>query len=193
MADRVDFAKVTVGRLGENAPGMPAFKNQKRNMVDHLQKDALNEQSRKIGVGVWVYDGRVALGYVTPAAYSVNKMRIRNERSCKGTERFPCNTIPALLIGQLATHEEYERRGVSKMTAAWATKMAMELSKVVGCRMVVVHPHGDVVGRCEKQKLKKISENSSVMYLDVKGGWPGPVSDPSQRPAYRSGRRRPRL
>ena len=54
MADRVDFAKVTVGRLDENAPGMPAFKNQKRNMVNHLQKDALNEQNRKIGVGLGV-------------------------------------------------------------------------------------------------------------------------------------------
>ena len=120
-------------------------------------------------------------------------MRIRNERSCKGTERFPYNTIPALLIGQLATHEEYERRGVGKMMVAWATKMAIELSKVVCCRMVVVHPHGDVVGRCEKQKLKKISGNPPVMHLDVKGGWPGPVSDPSQRPADQSGRHRPRL
>ena len=70
--------------------------------------------------------------------------------------------------------------------------MAIELSEVVGCRMVVVHPHGDVVGRCEKQKLKKISENPPVMHLDVKGGWPGPVSDPSQRPADRFGRQ-PRL
>ena len=119
MADRVDFAKVTVGRLDENAPGMPAFKNQKRNMVNHLQKDALNEQNRKIGATrVRVYDDRIALGYVTPATYYINKMRIRNDRSCKGTERFPYNTIPALLIGQLATHEEYERRGVGKMTAA---------------------------------------------------------------------------
>ena len=54
MADHVDFAVVTVGRLDENAPGMPAFKNQKRNMVNHLQKDALNEQNRKIGVGLGV-------------------------------------------------------------------------------------------------------------------------------------------
>ena len=170
MADRVDFAKVTVGRLDENAPGMPAFKNQKPNMVDHLQKDALNEQNRKIGAArVRAYDGRVALGYVTPAAYSVNMMRIRSDRSYEGTERFPPNTIPALSIGQLATREEYERRGVGKMAAAWATKMAIELSKVVGCRMVVVHSDGDVAGRCEKQKLKKISENPPVIAFGRQG------------------------
>lgn len=98
---------------------MPVFKNQKRNMVDHLQKDALNEQNRKIGATrVRVYDDRIALGYVTPATYYINKMRIRNDRSCKGTERFPYNTIPALLIGHLATHEEYERWEVGKMMAA---------------------------------------------------------------------------
>lgn len=53
MADHIDFAKVTVGRLDENPPGIPTFKNQKRVMVDHLQKDALNEQNQKIGT-TWV-------------------------------------------------------------------------------------------------------------------------------------------
>lgn len=110
MADHIDFAKVTVGRLDENTPGIPTFKNQKRIMVDHLQKDALNEQNQKIGTTwVWAYDDRVALGYVTLAAYSVNKRYLENDRKYTGTEQFPYGTIPALLIGQLATHEEYER------------------------------------------------------------------------------------
>lgn len=33
---------------------------------------------------------------------------------------------------------------------AWATKMAIELSKIVSCRMVTVHPYDDVVGWYEK-------------------------------------------
>lgn len=194
MADHIDFAKVTVGRLDENTLGIPTFKNQKRVMVDHLQKDALNEQNRKIGTTwVWAYDDRVALGYVTLAAYSVNKRYLENDRKYTGTEQFPYGTIPALLIGQLATHEEYERQGVGKRMVAWATKAAMDLSKIVGCRMVVVHPYDDVVGWYEKQKFKKVSENLAIMYLDIKGGWSGPVSDLSQRPAGQSGRHRPRL
>lgn len=76
---------------------------------------------------------------------------------------------------------------------AWATKVAMDLSKIVGCRMVVVHPYNNVVGWYKKQKFKKVSGNLAVMYLDIKGGWSGPVSDLSQRPAGQSGRHRPRL
>lgn len=171
MADRIDFAKVRVGHLDENTPGIPAFKNQKHVMVDHLQKDALSEQNRKIGtIWVWVYDDRVVLGYVTLAAYSINKRHFENDRNYAGTEQFPYGTIPALLIGQLATHEEYERQGVGKRMVAWAVKTAIELSKIVGCRMVAVHPYDDVVGWYEKQKFKKVSGKLTVMYLDIKGG-----------------------
>ena len=54
MADQIDFAKVVIGRLGKDTPGISAFKNQKPAMVDHLQKDALNEQRRKMGT-TWVW------------------------------------------------------------------------------------------------------------------------------------------
>lgn len=69
----------------------------------------------------------------------------------------------------------------------------MDLSKIVGCRMVVVHPYDDVVGWYEKQKFKKVSGNLPIMYFDVKGGWSGPTPDPSQRPTGQSGRHWPRL
>ncbi|MCG8626431.1 MAG: GNAT family N-acetyltransferase [Proteobacteria bacterium] len=171
MADQIDFAKVVIWRLDENTPGISVFKNQKRVMVDHLQKDALNEQNRKMGTTwVWVYGGRVVLGYVTLTAYSINKKHFENDRNYAGTEQFPYGTIPALLIGQLATHEEYERQGVGKRMVAWATKMAIDLSKIVGCRMVAVHPYDDVAGWYEKQKFKKVSGNLTIMYLDI-GGW----------------------
>ena len=122
-----------------------------------------------------MYDDRDALGYVTLAAYSINKRHVVNDRNYAGTDQFRYGAIPALLIGQLATHEEYERQGVGKRMVAWATKVAMDLSKIVGCRMVVAHPYDDVVGWYEKQKFKKVSGNLAIMYLDVKGGWPGPV------------------
>ena len=99
MADKIDFAKVRVERLENATPGILTFKNQKRIMVDHLQKDALSEQNRKIGTSwVWVYDERVVLGYVTLAAHSIKKVYVKNDRNYAGTEQFPYGTIPALLI-----------------------------------------------------------------------------------------------
>lgn len=169
MADQIDFAKVVISRLGKNTPGISTFKNQKRDMVDHLQRDALNEQKRKIGTTwVWVYDDHIALGYITLAAYSINKKYIQNNQDYAEAGQFPYGTVPALLIGQLATHKEYERQGVGKRMIAWAIKMAIDLSKMAGCRMVALHSYDDVVGWYEKQKFRKVSTKQTIMYLDIK-------------------------
>ena len=168
MAGRTGFAKVAVKRLGKDTPGISMFKNQKRGMVDHLQRDALNEQKRKMGTTrVWAYGDRIALGYITLAAYSVSKKYVQNDRDYTTAEQFPYGTVPALLIGQLATHREHERQGVGKRMIAWAIKTATELSKVMGCRMVALHSYDDVVGWYEKQKFRRVSTRQTIMYLDI--------------------------
>ena len=47
MTDDVDFAKVTLACLGKNTPGVDTFKNRKKSMVTHLQKDALAIKNKK--------------------------------------------------------------------------------------------------------------------------------------------------
>lgn len=136
-------------------------------MVDHLQRDALNEQ--KIGTAwVWVYDDHIVLEYITLAAYSISKKYIQNSQECAEAKQFPYGTVPALLIGQLATHKEYECQGVAKRMIAWAIKMAIDLSKMAGCMMVALHSYDDVVGWYGKQKFRKVSTKQTVMYLDIK-------------------------
>lgn len=169
MSDQIDYDQVMIRRLGKNTPGISTFKNQKQAMVDHLQRDELNEQKQKIGTTwVWVYNDCIVLGYITLAAYSMNKKYVQSNQDYMRSERFPYGTIPALLIGQLATHEEYEHQGVGKRMIAWAIRKAIELSKVAGCRMVALHSYDDVVDWYEKQKFRKVSAKRTIMYLDIK-------------------------
>ena len=168
MAEEVDFTRVRVRRLGINTPGIPAFTNQKQQMVEHLQNGALDDQAQKIGTTwVWVYDDSVALGYVSLAMYSLDRKNIQGIPNYADMEKFPYRAIPALLIGQLATNKEYEGKGVGRSMISWTIKMAVNLSDTVGCRMVALHAHHDVITWYEKFKFKKILESSNTMYLDI--------------------------
>ena len=52
---------------------------------------------------------------------------------------------------------------------SWTINVAASLSDTVGCRMVALHAHDDVINWYEKQKFRKVSKNSNTMYLDIKG------------------------
>lgn len=169
MAGNIDFGKVDVKRLGKDTPGIGAFENRKESMVAYLQRDALADQEQKSGTTwVWVYDRKVVLGYVTLAMYSIDKKDIQNNRD-QVSERFPHSAIPALLIGQLATHIEHEGKGIGTSMVSWAVSVAADLSKKIGCRMVALHPHEDVVGWYRKLEFKIIrrERGQAIMYFDI--------------------------
>lgn len=162
----VDFAKVRVARLSQSTPGIDTFQNQKPEMVTHLQESALADQERKIGTTwVWTYDDSIVLGYVTLAMYSIDRKNVQEFPR----KQFPYSSIPALLIGQIATHENYEGGGIGTSMVSWAIKTAVDLSKKVGCRMVALHPHGDVVEWYQKLGFKLIERKhgQNIMYLYI--------------------------
>lgn len=169
MSNNVDFGKVNVRRLSKNTPGIDTFRNRTESMATHLQKDALADQEQKLGTTwVWVYNERVVLGYVTLAMYSIDRRDIlKGQDHVAGT--FPYSAIPALLIGQLATHEEYEGKGIGRRMVSWAIKMAADISKKVGCRMVALHPHEDAIGWYEKLMFKLITRENrqAIMYFKL--------------------------
>jgi len=81
---------------------------------------------------------------------------------------------PALLIGRLATHNDYRGRNVGKNICLWCVETAKQLSKTIGCRLVIVLTGGkpvlfykkvgfEIFPKCEK-KLRK------WMYLQVPSG-----------------------
>ncbi len=66
--------------------------------------------------------------------------------------------IPSLLIGYLATHKKYEKRGIGMILIAWAIKEAINSSKRIGCRIVMLNPEND-------KKIKNYYTNRGFTYV----------------------------
>jgi len=167
---KIDFNKIVVTLLSETTPGIDRFRNSKPEMVEHIQKNALRDQQLKIGTTwVWVYDNNVALGYISLAMYSIDKKDILHDQYEHG-KKYPYGTVPSLLVGQIATHQDYECNGIGTSMISWAIKEALEYSKEIGCRTVALHPHEDVI-EWYKEKLKfrhiKRDDKQDIMYFNL--------------------------
>ena len=137
MPEKIDFSKVKRARLSKNIPGINHFKNKEPHMVDFIQKEAMIDQENKIGTTwCWVYDDKILLGFVSLAMFSMDKKTMPSEKR----EKYPYSTIPSLLIGQLATNEEYECNGIGKSMIQFALNEAYKYSQQIGCRTVALHP-----------------------------------------------------
>ncbi|MCY4490605.1 MAG: GNAT family N-acetyltransferase [Thaumarchaeota archaeon] len=162
----IDFTKVGMARLSSSTPGIDTFQNKKAEMVNYLQECALADQEDKIGTTwVWNYDNSIVLGYVTLAMYSIDRKYIQDLSG----KYFQYRSIPALLLGQIATHKNYENRGIGTYMVSWTINKAIVLSKDVGCRMLTLHPHKDVVEWYQKLGFKLIESKhkKNIMYLYI--------------------------
>ena len=126
--NHINFANVLVKRLDNNTPGVSTFENKKQDMVDYLQKAALTDQKIKSSTMlVWIHDNSVVLGFVTITMYSINKKDLISQDNT--WKQFPHRTIPAILIGQLATHKKYEGIGIGTLMLDNVIETAGLLSK----------------------------------------------------------------
>ena len=78
-----------------------------------------------------------------------------------------------MLIGHLATHKDFERRGIGEHMVSWAITKAEDYSESIGCRLVMLNPESDVIGFYEKQKFVHVphgddDEESASMFFDLK-------------------------
>lgn len=131
---------------------------------EHFRIISTSEQQQLMGQPyVFVWNGRI-VGYVVLAMDHLNE-----EKHNLDIDEF--GDIPALLISHLATDKRYVRRGVGSLMVGWAIKIAVFLSGIVGCRVVLVKSEPDVVGFYEKLGFKRTSkadDDLADMYLDIK-------------------------
>jgi len=57
------------------------------------------------------------------------------------------NYVPGLLLGHMARHIEYKKRGVGILMRDWVINHALELSKSVGCRLVILQAFNELVAK----------------------------------------------
>ena len=141
------------------------FRCSKPEFEEYLRVDALYDQDAQMGhTYLFVYDRQI-VGYVVLA------MAHMPAREQKHLDIDTHGTVPALLISHLATHKQYERRGVGRGMILWVIRYARRLSKKMGCRAVLVSSDKDVVGFYEKIGFFHGTARADIpnsMYFDIK-------------------------
>lgn len=137
----IDFENETeIYKLHKNLFDIKKFKCSKQDYANYIKKDAIIDQKRSIGqTWVLVYKQREVIGYVTLAMAELHKNQHRK------LHVFPHSYIPALLVGQLATHQDYEHLGVGKTMIQWVISQGIQYSKNIGCRLIILNPEKDVI------------------------------------------------
>lgn len=143
----------------------------------HCEEDELNsfiweraEEFRQAFLGtthVLVYDAKV-IGYFTLSMDSLKIQKIPHDDRIgyEGIEYYP-----AIKIGQLAVHEEFERKGIGPYMLKIICGIALHLVSYVGCRFVAVNAVPNAQSWYEKHGFKPITDQSGriklVYYIDV--------------------------
>ena len=134
---------------------------------EFIHKEAIQFQKEKLGVThLFLYKGQV-VGFATLAMSEI-EVKEAQSLSSAGIE---IKNFPALLIGRLAVHNNYRDRHVGRIICLWCLDIARELSREVGCRLVVVLTEGKPVEFYKKSgfaiipKYKK--KEKKWMYIQV--------------------------
>jgi len=137
----INFKKdIIICKLKKNLFNIDDFRCKKQAYVNYLKKDALDDQENSIGqTWLFVNKQKDVIGFVTIAMAELNKSHHQKLKN------FPHSHIPAVLIGQLATHQDYESLGVGKHMIYWVITEAINYSKNIGCKLIILNPEDDVV------------------------------------------------
>jgi len=167
LPSKLDYDKITRARLSANTPGVADFKCRDSDMIDFIQHDALNDQIRHVGTTwTWIYEHKELAGFVTLAMFSLDKKVMPKDKKPK----YPYSTIPSLLVGQLATHYDFEGNGLAREMIKFAVYLGHEASQDYGCRTVALHPLPNVVSWYEEKtafKLIRRENEMNIMYFDL--------------------------
>jgi len=136
---KIPFDQLSFSLLNEDID-VSAFQCREPDLTEFLIEDALENQDARLSVTRIVsYEGRV-VGFFTLTNDCIIRKSVSDE---DGEEWYPYPHYPALKIARLATHQEYEGRGIGRVMLLKTMAIAMRLSCYVGCRMITVDSKPD--------------------------------------------------
>ena len=134
---QIQFNRVVFQKLSNVRTYLADFKCSKPQFSEYLRVNALHDQQQQIGqTWIFLYEKQI-VGFVTIAMAHMKKA----EHVDLQIDTF--GNIPALLVGHIAVHEDYERQGVGRHMISWVISKGSELSATVGCRLVMLRKGRD--------------------------------------------------
>ena len=117
--------------------------------TDYYKTQSFYDMQEGIGqTYVLTYKGKV-IGFISLAMAHMKKETTNATKS-----KLSDSNIPALLIGHLGTHKNYVKKGVGRALVEFAIKQAVDASKIIGCRYVMLNPEDDQITHAFYQAMK---------------------------------------
>ena len=143
------------------------FKCEKQYFADYLNLYAREDDYNGIGkVWLFVNSDNMVVGYVTLAMSQLSKSYHLNLG--RMTHR---NYVPGILIGEMARHIDYKGKGIGNMMINWVVSKARNLSKEVGCKIVIVEAEEDKIDAYKKwgfEPIENFEEKRNTMFLRIR-------------------------
>jgi GNAT superfamily N-acetyltransferase len=148
---RISLGNLSFSLLNEDID-LSTFQCREPDLTEFLIDDALSNQAVRLSVTrIALYEGHV-VGFFTLTNDCIIRKGINDD---DGEEWYPYPHYPALKIARLATHQEYEGRGIGRAMLLKTVAIAMRLSRYVGCRMITVDAKSESEGFYLKYGFQK--------------------------------------
>lgn len=133
---KVDLDQLTVRKLNErvNLSDFNCSIDDELGLNEFIHEEAMDYQRESLGVTHLFYYKDRLVGYATVAMGSIMVRYTRLSLPFFGVKK----RYPALLLGRLGVDNSYRNRHIGMCICLWAIGLARELSKMIGCRFVVL-------------------------------------------------------
>lgn len=144
------------------------FNSSSSDLNDFLKNDALRYHKKMIGkTFVCIYKDEI-IAYMTLLTDSI---RVREIQDIDREEEIQVSYYPAMKIGRLAVDNQFEGKGVGTFLLKAAVGKAIELSKHVACRFIILDSKRESIGFYKKHFFKLIKKYERkkypTMYFDL--------------------------
>ncbi len=177
---RLNPEEIRIEKIGESHKEfIKNFVSYEPELMDFLKEDALNQQQRKISVTyLWfLRKTNELVAYITICPDCIKLKGINEELSNRFRRKgINYKTLPALKIGRLCVQDKFLKIGVGTLLIQFAIKIAVNMSKEVGCRFIyldakrnqdskkdAIHFYKKLGFKIYKDRNKK----ETPMYLDI--------------------------
>jgi len=164
--EEIDVTKIKIEIL-EEKHNLTDFSCGNKDIDDFIHKEAWTFQNERLGVSyVFSHNGKV-VGFLTLSMADLRKEKMENEDRLQiGKENYP-----ALQISQLATCKEHMEKGIGTYICDFCLSKALEFSKRIGCRLLVLNAVRDSIGFYEKYGFKMLPKQEErrepIMFMNI--------------------------
>lgn len=108
--------------------------NDEMGLNEFIHQEALQFQNEKMGVTYLFFYNDVIVGFTTLAMSQIEIKETKIQLPFKTTIK----DYPALMIGRLATDNNYRDRHVGRSISLWCVSKVKQLSTEIGCKLLVI-------------------------------------------------------